>query len=45
MHTLKVIQKVWTMVTNRYEIDLSNEVLKIVFNQGLAKIPEVKVRV
>ena len=27
---------------NRYEIDLSNEVLKIYFGQGAAKIPEVK---
>ena len=28
---------------NRYEIDLSNEVLNIDFDQGAAKIPEVKV--
>ena len=30
---------------NRYEIDLSNEVLNIDFVQGAAKIPEVKVGV
>ena len=28
--------------TNRYEIDISNEVLNIDFGQGDAKIPEVK---
>ena len=28
---------------NRYEIDLSNEVLNIDFGQGAAKIPEVQV--
>ena len=30
---------------NKYEIDLSNEVLNIDFGQGAAKIPEVKVGV
>ena len=30
---------------NRYEIDLSNEVLNIDFGQGAAKIPKVKVGV
>ena len=30
---------------NRYEIDLSNEVLNIDFGQGAAKVPEVKVGV
>ena len=30
---------------NRYEIDLSNEVLNIDFDQGAAKISEVKVGV
>ena len=28
---------------NRYEIDLSNEVLNTNFGQGAAKVPEVKV--
>ena len=28
---------------NRYEIDLSNEVLNIDFGQGAAEIPEIKV--
>ena len=30
---------------NRYQVDLSNEALNIDFDQGAAKIPEVKVRV
>ena len=33
------------LAPNRYEIDLSNEVLKIYFGQGAAKISEVKVGV
>ena len=33
------------MSPNRYEIDLSNEVLNIDFSQGAAKISEVKVGV
>ena len=30
------------MVPNRYELDLSNEVLKIHFGQGAVKLSEVK---
>ena len=33
------------LAPNRYEIDLSNEVLNFDFGQGAAKIPEVKVEV
>ena len=33
------------LAPNRYESDLSNEVLKIDFGQGAAKIPKVKVGV
>ena len=33
------------LASNRYEIDLSNEVLNIDFGQGAAKISEVKVGV
>ena len=33
------------LAQNRYEIELSNEVLNIDFGQGAAKIPEVKVGV
>ena len=33
------------LVSNRYEIDLSNEVLNIDFGQGAAKISEVNVGV
>ena len=33
------------LALNRYEIDLSNEVLNIDFDQGAAKISEVKVGV
>ena len=31
--------------SNRYKIDLSNEVLNIDFGQGAAKIPDVKLGV
>ena len=30
------------LAPNRYEVDLSNDVLKIDFGQGAAKIPRVK---
>ena len=33
---------IWLTNTNRYEIDLSDEVLNIDFNQKAIKIPEVK---
>ena len=42
---LKVVQMLWYLVPNRYEIDLSYEVLNIDFGQGASKIPEVKVGV
>ena len=32
------------LAPNRYEVDLSNEVLNIDFGQGAAKISKVKVR-
>ena len=32
------------LAINRYEVDLSNEVLNIDFGQGAAKISKVKVR-
>ena len=38
-----MIQKPWTLIPNRYGIDLSNEVLDIDFGQEAAKISEVKV--
>ena len=38
---LRVIQMLWALI--RYEIDLSNEVLNIDFDQEIAKISEVKV--
>ena len=34
---------IWLTNTNRYEIDLSDEVLNIDFNQKAIKISEVKV--
>ena len=40
---LKVIQWPWPWSQNRYEIDLSYEVLYIDFDQGAAKISEVEV--
>ena len=39
---LKVIQRLVPWFPTRYEIDLTNEVLNIYFDQGAAKISEVK---
>ena len=41
----KVIQRPWAFFPNRYEIDLSNEVINIDFGLGATKISEVKVGV
>ena len=38
-----MIEKLGFWSPKRYKIDLSNEVLNIDFNQGAAKISEVKV--
>ena len=40
---LKVIQKLWALNPNRYESDLSNEVLYILVSPEVAKIFVVKV--
>ena len=40
---VKSFKNFWLWPPNRYEIDLSNEVLNIDFDQEVAKIPEVKV--
>ena len=39
----KSFKSLGLLVLNRYEIDLSNEVLNIDLGQGAAKISEVKV--
>ena len=41
---LKSFKSLGLWSTNRYEIDLLNEVLNIDFGQGATKISEVKVR-
>ena len=40
---LKSHYKPWALASKQIEIDLSNEVLNIDFNQGAVKILEVKV--
>ena len=45
LYTLKLCCSLDFLAPNRYEIDLSNEILKFDFGQGAAKIPEVKVEV
>ena len=45
LNTLNVIQRLELESPNRYEIDLSNEVLYLDFDQGAAKISEVKIGV
>ena len=44
-HSSKLYYDLGLLIPNRYEIDLSNEVLNIDFGQGAAKIPKVKVGV
>ena len=40
---LKVMQPLVSLAPNRYELDLLNEVIKIHFGQGAAKIFKVKI--